>query len=351
MKITKEDFQNILEISNKHYLDRTTFVNPFARALKDWEDKKERNFKDSSEFYMESVAENKNLLIDIRDYFQKKYGQDIVKVYEEKCLSTYWNESIFVAYGRFIKDNLYYPQEPETILKIVKDKRCTNSKTLWELVSLSGYIKDNNESCNAFADILTEKAKNRNLSLLDLERIKRSWDKRFKNVDISNLPQNSLEQIQKVFAKIESSKTKNLYEFNSGEYIEVQLDADIISQENKLSVPKNIEAINIFFNRFKRYIDKSKTPSESLSINGFEFASGSISKLRVNFTDSSNKNAIKKVVKDLIDFCLIKDKNNLKGKTFLPEDEVKFFDAFIMNYALQEKVQLKAENKKNSFKI
>lgn len=351
MKLTKQDFQNVLEISKEHYIGRNLFVNPFSRALKDWDDKKERTFEGSSEFYMDAVAEHKFLMNDIRAYFLKTYNQDIVKIYEEKCVSHYWNESIFIAYSRFIKDNIYYPQEPNAILKIVQEKKCTNSKTLWDLVSLSSYIKDNNEACQSFENIMTVKAKERNLSLLDLEKVKRAWDKRFKNVDISTLNKTSYDAILEVFSKIETSKKKDLYEFNSGEYIEVYLDADLLSQENKLSLPKNVEALNIFFNKFRRYCDKSTTPMDILSINEFEFTSGVISKIRVNFKESTNRKSIQSVIKDLIDFSLIKDKNHLKGKTFITQDEQKFFDAFILNYSLQEKIPFKTENKKNSFKI
>ena len=219
------------------------------------------------------------------------------------------------------------------------------------MVSLSSYIKDNNEACQSFENIMTVKAKERNLSLLDLEKVKRAWDKRFKNVDISTLNKKSYDAILEVFSKIETSKKKDLYEFNSGEYIEVYLDADLLSQENKLSLPKNVEALNIFFNKFRRYCDKSKTPMDILSINEFEFTSGVISKIRVNFKESTNRKSIQSVIKDLIDFSLIKDKNHLKGKTFITQDEQKFFDAFILNYSLQEKIPLKTENKKNSFKI
>ncbi len=351
INLSKADFENILEISNKHYLLQKLFVNPFGRALRDWDSKKERTFEGSSEFYVSEVAENKYLMLDIRDYFLKNHNQDIAKIFEEKCISHYWNESIFVAYSRFIKEDIYYPTEPSKILKIIEEKKCTNSKALWDLVSLSGYIKDDNESSKAFANIFSVKAKDRNLSLLDLEKIKRAWDKRFKNVQEENINPNALKVAKEVFDKIENSKKKNLYEFNTGEYIEVILDADLLSQDNKLSVPKNVESLNIFFNRFTKYVQNSKTPLEMLSITSVEFKSANQSKIRINFNDSKNKNTIQSVLKDLIDFSLIKDKTHLKGKTFFPEDPIKFFDAFLMNYALQEKITVKEEQKKNSFKL
>lgn len=351
IKLSKKDFENILNISNHHFLDRVLFVNPFARAIKEWKEEKERTFEGSSEFYVSEVAENKSLMLDIRNYFIKNNNQDIAKIFEEKCISHYWNESIFVAYSRFIKEDIYYPTEPSKILKIIEEKKCTNSKTLWDLVSLSGYIKDDSESSKAFANIFNVKAKDRNLSLLDLEKIKRAWDKRFKNIKEENINPNALKVAKEVFDKIENSKKKNLYEFNTGEYIEVILDADLLSQDNKLSVPKNVESLNIFFNRFTKYVQNSKTPLEMLSITSVEFKSANQSKIRINFNDSKNKNTIQSVLKDLIDFSLVKDKTHLKGKNFIPDDPIKFFDAFLMNYALQEKISTKEEQKKNSFKL
>ncbi len=351
MELEKSDFENLLEIVVNHAYDRHPVAESFRKKIRGWLEIKEKNFEDFSEFFSDNCAENKYLLKDFREYFLEKYQTDIAKVYEEKCVSQYWNDSIFVAYSNFLKEGVYYPEEKNKVKEVIEGSRSSNSKKYWLIVSVCGLVKDHNEASQCFAHVLTEKAKMRNLSLLDLEKVQKAWNRRFKNVDVSLLDPSSVFVVEKVFEKISSSRKKDLYEFNSGHYTEVILNADLLSQENKLSIPKNIEALRVFFHNFKEYVKEAKTPYDMYSITSFEMNSNIETKLRLNYENIESKEKVAKLFKSLLDFCLLKEKENLKGKTFDCDDMDKFFDSFLLSTSLEDKMPNKEEHKKNKFKL
>lgn len=347
MKLEKIDFENIAKFSDE---ENSWIFNSFRKVVREWKEDTQRTLQNSAEFYQPTIAENKSVMNKIHKYFMETYNVNIGKYYGDMILTKYWAEPVFTSYYRFIKDGLFVPEDDD-LKKVLLGKKSNNSKIFWNIVTLASLIKDDVKSAQVYAHIFKERQKERSLSLLDLEKVKKSWDKRFKDVDLSNLEPVYWEAIQEAFNKIENGKKKNLYEVRVGNHIEIFLEADILSQENKLSIPKNIEALNIFFNKFKNYLTKSKLSQEMFSITSFEIVSQSTTKLRLNFTDSGKQEIIQKIFKDLIDFSLIKEKENLKGRTFSTSDEVKFFDAFLLNYSLQEQINQKAVEKKPTMKI
>lgn len=351
MKLEKSDFENVLKIIVKHTYEKHSLAESIRKIINAWTDEKTKTFADSPEFFRETCAENKYLMKSLREYFLEKYQTDIAKIYEDKSSGHYWNPSVFIGYANFVKEGLYYPEAKDKLKKIIKEKGCSSAKDFWLVVSLCGVVKDDFEASQSFAHVVTEKSIHRNLSLLDLEKLQKAWNRRFKNVDVTLLDPVAVEGVKKVFEKINVSKNKDLYEFKSGHYTEVILNADLLSQENKLSIPKNIEALRIFFHHFQEYVKEYKTPYELYSITGFEVTSNMETKLRLNYENLESKDKVTKLFKNLLGFCLLKEKENLKGKTFDCDDMDKFFDSFLLSISLEDKMPNKEDHKKTKFKL
>ena len=302
-------------------------------------------------FFNQILGEDKLFLNDCHDYFFNKYNQNIAEEYEHKILNNYWTESSLFAYVHLIKEGKYYPINESIIKQVIQKMLCSNNRTFWALVSLAGLVKDPTISAECFSSIITEKSENRNLSLLDLEKFKRSWDKRFKNVDIQKFSPESYVLANKFFDRIEKGKKTDLYSCVEGHFLYVVLEPDIISQHNKLTRNKNSEAISRFFNIFKNYIEKSKTAKDLFSISNFTIVSQVKINLQLEYLDISKKDALKLILNDLIAFALTKDGNKLKGASEPNYDNMKFFDSFMLNYNLQLTLPNKEGDSKKISKV
>jgi hypothetical protein len=181
--------------------------------------------------------------------------------------------------------------------------------------------------------------------LLDLEKIQKYWKKRFNGIDIVSIAPDSFNYINPFFTKIETSNPLNFVKFEENHQISLTLDLDLLTQTNKLSLTKHIEAVRIFFNKFNIYLKNSSEPKELLSINSFSKQEGMSFSLFITYSDLNKKEAIKQVISDLVDFAISKDSTNknLKGLSLPNKDNQEFFNSFILeshlNHSLVRKKQ------------
>lgn len=278
---------------------------------------------------------------DLFEYIKGLNKFNLAYCYEKKLDSHSWNGDLLLSYTRFIKNGKYYPENEQSIYNSIKGQSSDSNKTFWTMISLSAAAKDDSVAAKCFHLVLKDK-KRCAIPLLDLEKIKKNWDKRFNGVDVSIVAPQEYTYLSDLFSNIESSKNKDFFQIKEGHYLSIDINVDLISQSNKMSKNKNEEALRIFFIAFLKYSKKSKELQDVLSINAFtEESSGS--KLIFYFSDFSKKNMIKSLVCDLVDYATTKFENNkLKGSSINEQDTEKFFSAFVLNYLLQKSLSDKS---------
>lgn len=352
INLDKQKLKDVRDIFTKHFPHQKYFVNKIDSYIQQ-ASAAQLNFEEYHDFFDKNVADNKWFLTELRDLFLNKYNEDIIPFYYKMAIKNTWNEGAFLGVLRFTKDLGLVP-EKNIIKNIIINRSCHSDKMFWNLMTLASLAKDDVESAESFENIICEKGKQRSLTLLNLEKAKRIFDKRFKDSSIKEFNNSSVIAINKVFEKIETSKAKSLYESKSGLYVEFSIEADVLSQDNKLSVPKNIDVLNRYFTKVSDYINspKNSLPKELFSISNFELTTGMITKIRINYANPESEKIIKDVFKDLLNYCLLKDGNTLKGANRKGElNNDKMFDAFMLNYSLRENLASKENIKKVSMKI
>lgn len=292
------------------------------------------------------------------DYFKDNINFNLASFYELKILNNSWQADIFLIYVRFMKNKGYYPENDKIIHELIKIQTIDNNKVFWAMFTLASLAKDDNTVVKSFYTILKEKKVHADtLPLLDLEKIKRSWDKRMKGVNVSKFPSKEYKYLCNLFSKIEEGKTKDFFTVNKGNYLDISIDLDLVSQENKLNVNRNLDALTIFFSAFSKHIETNNDTRNVLSLSNFKWEKGVKSTFSLTFfySDSSKEDTIRKIAGDLMGHALTKfDGTKLRGAEIRLgdiENNNKFFSAFILNYNLQNTLQTDKTAKTKKTKI
>lgn len=282
------------------------------------------------------------------DYLLDKYNQSLGKIYEQSLSSHSWQDHIFNAYVRLVNSGSYYPDDHKTIYTSINNQSSSNNKTFWNMFTLAACCKDDKVCLDSFALILDKKKTHKTISSLDLDKIQKIWNKRFKNVDVENLSPDSFAIIQPYFELSKSHKERDFFSIEQGNYITLNIDLNVICQHNKFSLSKNQDALRIFFNQFSSFVTRTNQSSDNsslLSISSFSFSTIDAVKTAIsfNYSDVQQKNLITSLACDLVDYATSKqDKNTLKGQNInLQSDKDLFFSSFIQNYALQHSLPQK----------
>lgn len=289
-----------------------------------------------------SIIQNK-----LFQYFKDKKDFSLAEYYESQLINDYWHSDILQAYTGFIKKGIYYPENPQIIYDSLKKQSIGTVKNFWTMITLASLIKENDIATQSFHLVIDKKGQN-NITLLDLEKIKKTWDRRFKNVNIETLPKVEYEYLSNFFSKIEHGKKQDLFFTEEGHYVNLVVNRDSLSQSNKLSVSRNTEALRYFFNSFADYVKKSKYAHDVLSITGFKQTVDANGTLTFYYSDYSKKKVIQSLACDLVDYATTKtEKNNLKGMARIENPE-KFFEPFVMSYVLQATLSAENDNSKKA---
>ena len=301
------------------------------------------------------VLNSSNTLKDLYEYTKdKKYN--IAHLLEEDINRGFRESSNFTGYLRLVKASGYYPSEPATFYNLIQKQPVSSQKVFWNMCALASYIKDDTICTKAFNLILSiKKNKLSSFTLLELEKIKNLWDKRFKGVDVATLPQDEYKYISELFNQTNEAQHKSFSKANFGHYLNLTIDTDAISQNNKLSVSKNNTALNQFFHKFKKYIKNTESNNE-LSLTDVIINLDSLKDLSFNlifnYSDISKSELLKSTVDALIDYSLTQGKDDkLQGELLSQDESDKFFTSFIMNHSLQQNLDKKEETKPKKNKI
>lgn len=296
------------------------------------------------------ILTNAKLQDDLYKLFKDSNNFNLASFYEKQLLNHSWQNDLFTAYTRFIKLGVYYPENDKVIYDSINGQSMSSIKTFWAMVSLVSLVKDDETSLNCFHLILKEKKKG-DIPLLDLERVKRSLDKRFKGIDVSTLPQKEYNYLVNLFSSIETSKEKSFFNVSDGHYIKINVDFDLISQENKLSKAKNMDALRAFLVAFERFSKKSQELRDVLSVDEFKQDVANCN-MTFYYSDPCKKDMIKSLACDLVDYATSKfETNKLKGYYINSQDSDKFFSSYVMNYVLQHTLKKDEQSKPKKVKI
>ncbi len=347
--VSTSDFQEFINILNKNKLSYwVDYIKRYGYGYSNAQTLDNLSFLTNKH-----ILKNKKFLTDLYLYTKDK-NCNIIEYYEDKLKLSYSNGEILLAYNRLVKSKVYQPSD-KTIYDLIQTHNPSNFQIYWGMLFLASLIKDNDLCLKAFYLISDSKvAKLNALSLLDIEKIKRAWDKRFKGVNVETLPKKEYDFLVKLFDNINESKTKAFCSTTNGSYLKILVDIDIISQETRLSKKKNYDALNSFFNEFSTFIVSKEAKDNILSIDDVFVSEDLYSDMSFNviiyYSDSSKTELIKKVIGELVSYAVVKDKD---GKLQATKDDHnnKFFSSFIMNYNLETSLDKKDEVKVKKEKI
>lgn len=312
-------------------------------------DKTHYSIRDMYLFDDTNLLNSSKTLKDLYEYTKDK-NYNIAHFLESNINRGYCDPSYFIAYTRLVKATDYYPTKSDKFYDLIQTQPISNQKALWGMFALAPYIKDNNTCTQAFHLLLSKnKIGTNSFTLLDLEKIKKLWDKRFKGVDVTTLPQNEYKHIKDILEQTHEAKQKSFYTATLGHHLNLTIDIDLISQDNKLSISKNNTALNQFFHKFKKYIKDTQSDNE-LSLTDVVINLDSLKDLSFNlifnYSDLSKSELLKSTVDNLINYSLTKDKDEkLQGEQLSSDESNKFFSSFIMNHTLENTLEKKEETK------
>lgn len=253
-----------------------------------------------------NILSNMSVQKKIISYFIEHKKTNIAEYYEKNLLNNCWDNIVLNTYSRLISNNLYYPENDLNLLKIIKVHKSGSKNCLTCFVNLAQSCKNDEISLEIFSLILTEKI-NKDISLLELEKIQKIFNKRFKNINIELLSEKNSNIINSIFNTVKN-KSEDLINLEHGFFLKLNLNTDRLSQSNKLSLNKNTDQISYFFNFFKNF-SKTDICLEILSLKEFAFSTGKISKFTFLYEDSSKKNMLYSFACDLIELATKKENN------------------------------------------
>jgi hypothetical protein len=301
------------------------------------------------------VLNHDNLIKDLYEHTKNK-SFNIAHFIESKIHTGYSSGDAFNGYVRLIK-NTDYSNNSDAIYKVIEKATASTNKIFWSMVTLATYIQDTTLSLKAFYLILKDKKNSiYSFGLLDLEKIKRVFDKHFKNVDLKTLPKKEYEFITKSFDELNISKTKSFCTTTSGHYLDVFVDINLICQENKLSKGKNSTTLTGMLYSLAAYVETAKDTCKTLSITKLIIRDEDYKTLSFHavfyYDDASQAELIKSFVGDLIDYAIVKGKNGqLQGEDINNQNSEQFFASLIMNHSLENTLDKKEETKLKKNKI
>lgn len=289
-----------------------------------------------------------NFIDDIAQYFKEKHNFNLYKVYEEKLTKHRWQDHLVEGLIKAVKEKKYV-LDNNSLIMISQNYATSSKKTYENFFILITLCADDKTFIKASANVLQKLQSQLSPTLLELEKYKKRWEKRIKDITIEELSVNEdYQTIKRIFSKLDNPKEKQFVKVINGLYHRCEFDIDVLSQQNRLSFNKNQDALRIFFTQFNNYIKSSERGKEILGITDFKFDQNCIT---FYFIEEKNRTLIESLTADLIDYAMTKeDKNNLKGANSIQSVE-KFFTPFLMNYSLQKSLIKKENTNKISKKI
>jgi len=345
--VNNEELDQLSTIFSKHGL---------KNIVENIEKEKKAN---SSFYYLERirifnnkfVVNNNELLKSLYNYTKDK-SFNIAHFFEQQVLHAHnWSDE-FSGYVRLIKNTDYALRENQKFYSIINKQAPSTQNIFWGLVSLAPLIQNNQICTQAFYLILKDKLpKMSSFGLLEIEKIKRIWDKRFKEVDANTLPSEEYQYITDAFNKAINGKNQSFCTTTSGNYLNITINVDLVSQANKKSKNVNGEALQMFFNCFSSYIKKNPHNANQLSLSSVKAQpDGYDINVMLCYDDMSHTSSIKTVFDDLLNYAITKDNDgNLQANSIKDFQAEKFFSTFIMNHILENSLDKKIETvtKKN----
>lgn len=356
--VSISDLNELKPIFSKYKLAASVMKIERANNQNDKIGQKILNYKIDDLYLFDSkfVLNHDNALKDLYEHTKDK-SFNIAHFLEFKIHHSYFTDNAFNGYVRLIKNTDYSLNHSESIYKVIEKQDASTIKIFWNMVTLATYIHDNVFSAKAFHLILSKKRDEmHSFSLLDLEKIKRIWDKRFKGVDTTTLPQSEYDFILQSFNDINVSKTKSFCTTTSGHYLDVFIDINLISQENRLSKGRNNTTLTKMLYSLAAYVGGSKDTYKTLSINKIIIRDEDDKTLSFNavfyYSDLSQQELIKSFVGELIDYAIVKRKDGkLQGESINNHNQEQFFASLIMNHSLENTLDKKEETKLKKNKI
>jgi hypothetical protein len=327
--VTNKDIDNIAELVEKY---ENQYLAGYIKNRKN-EKNGGANISELNTLFNRNLLGNAKLQDELFQFFKQNNKFNLAYYYEMQLNNHSWHGDALAAYTRFIKNGDYFPKNDQVILDAIQKQSISTAKTFWTMVSLAALPKDDSIAAKCFYTVIKEKKKD-DIPLLELEKVQKGWDKRFKGIDLSKIASKEEQYFSKLFNKIEVSKQKNFFTTEEGHYLSINIDIDLISQDNKISKNKNEDALRIFFIAFEKYAKKAQNIKDVLSIDDFKHNSTK-GILTFYYSDISKRDLIKSLACDLVDYATSKDGNKLKGANINNQDTDKFFSSYVMNYVLQ----------------
>lgn len=356
MNLTRQDYIDIAAYINEKYPNRGTGINWNSKVILDKLDKTDGDIINIKEFgFLISREQLLNLKLQKYIYeLAEKRGESLPKTLEDCCLTQSYAGEKFNTYFKYIKDKRYYPQKDDVLLEIIKNVSCETKSMFNNMLTLSTLCKDDKIASMMFAESMDKRNRGSELSLLELEKVKRQWNKRFTNP--LSVEGEAVTRLEKYFSKITKGLEAQLINIEDGYFHKTKMDFDAISQETKLTVGKVTDGMRIFLNSIQYFFDDNKDYAELLSICEIEKKDKGENKCEfiVSYMDIGQKDKIKAIFSELIDTASLRGEDrDLKGVDIVNshEDTDVFFKTFIdktlLNLELSNKEAINKVKTKN----
>lgn len=357
MHIEKNDLDPILEHINKRFPNRVG-DNYIVKQLRSVINQTVGNlvplvslsYLYSKEMLQDGLLQNELLALG------EKNGFSYPKFIESELQKNSWGGEKLIIYTKFIKEKIYYPENDNVILDIIKNNSYENNKKFKSLLTLSSLIKNDDNSCDAFAATMAKRSKYNPLATLDLEKIKRLFDKRFKGKDVTLLPPDSYNSLKDIFNRIEEKASTELIKEDSGYYYKISVDADAISQQQKLTVGKVSDGVRKLLSTFKYFTESDLEIVQKLSISKFSFDFSDLNNLQITlqYTNPDMKETLIPVFKELLVNGLTKGTDkDLKCVDILNsfDDTDEYYEKYFNSKILDNELSKKDVEKPKKMKI
>lgn len=347
MKIIKKDIEPILEHLNRRrpgYGNNDNYIVKEIRTRIEKTKEDYINLTDISWLYSKEALQDGLLQIELYN-LGEKYKTPYPKFIESQLQQNSWGGEKIVTYTKFIKNKEYYPENDTTVLDIIKYNSCENNKIFKTMLTLSALIKNDSISCEAFASTLSKRSKYNPLPLLEVEKIKNLFNKRFKNSKIENLPQEHLNKINETFSRVSENQKNDFINSNSGHFYKISIDVDNLSQKNKLTIGKVTEGISKFIHSISYFIDSKAETVNELSITEFSSNIRSFNKnieMIFFYSNPDKKEILIESINELLTLGL--EKGSSRDLVFVDilskyEDEDEYYNTYFRKSILEKELQ------------
>lgn len=302
MKLNLEDIEVIKEYFNSKHASKFNAITLSREVGYLTEDSKDNHF-DITNFkwlYNKTHIKDKHLqkiLFEIGEKNKTPYA----KVYENCLKNMPWSSYLIEPYYKLIKNKHYYPENENTFLEILEKCKFETSRAYWSIISLASVINDDTISAKVIDKSLDIRL-NTPLTLLEVEKLKTYWDKRFN--DKSEVPDNIKNRIGTLFETISAKNDTNLYEPSESYRISVKINNDRLSQELKTPVARIAEQVRIYLLNVKSALEDDDEMKKFLSFEkvSIDDSNQLLTEFDIVFIDNSKTNLNKKILKSLIEY-------------------------------------------------